>query len=52
MWIILSDIIGLFSKKTITQSLGFSGNVKLTDKWKIGFRSGYDFIQKSLTHTH
>ena len=38
-------------EKTITQSLGFSGNVKLTDKWKIGFRSGYDFIQKSLTHT-
>ncbi len=38
-------------EKTITQSLGFNGNIKLTDKWKIGFRSGYDFIEKNLTHT-
>ena len=38
-------------EKTITQSFGFSGNIKLTDKWKIGFRSGYDFIEKNLTHT-
>ena len=37
-------------EKTITQSLGFNGNIKLTDKWKIGFRSGYDF-EKSLTYT-
>lgn len=38
-------------EKTITQSLGFNGNIKLTSKWKIGFRSGYDFIEKKLTHT-
>ena len=38
-------------EKTITQSLGFNGNIKLTDKWKIGFQSGYDFIEKNLTHT-
>lgn len=38
-------------EKSITQSLGFNGNIKLTDKWKIGFRSGYDFIEKNLTHT-
>lgn len=40
-----------FYEKTINQSLGFNGNIKLTDKWKIGFRSGYDFIEKNLTHT-
>lgn len=33
----------------LTQSLGFSGDVKLTDKWKIGFRSGYDFQAKDLS---
>ena len=34
-----------------TQSLNFSGNLKLTKKWKIGFRSGYDFDAKELTYS-
>ena len=34
-----------------TQSLTFSGNIKLTKKWKIGFRSGYDFDAKELTYS-
>ena len=34
-----------------TQSLNFSGNFKLTKKWKIGFRSGYDFDAKELTYS-
>ena len=34
-----------------TQSLNFSGNLKLTKKWKIGFRSGYDFDAKKLTYS-
>ncbi len=33
------------------QSLNFSGNVKISDKWKLGFRSGYDFDSKDLTYT-
>ena len=33
------------------QSLNFSGNIKVTPKWKIGFRSGYDFDTKKLTYT-
>ena len=33
------------------QSLNFSGNVKITPKWKIGFRSGYDFDTKDFTYT-
>jgi hypothetical protein len=36
---------------TITNSLTFSGDVKLTNKWKIGVRSGYDIVQKQLTYT-
>lgn len=33
----------------LTQTLGFSGDLKLTDKWKIGFKSGYDFKAKDLS---
>ena len=33
------------------QSLNFSGNIKITPKWKIGFRSGYDFKEKELTYS-
>ena len=34
-----------------TQSLNFSGNINLLDKWKIGFQSGYDFDTKDLTYS-
>ena len=33
------------------QSLNFNGNINLTPKWKLGFNSGYDFINKDLTYT-
>ena len=33
------------------QSLTFSGKIKITKKWKIGFRSGYDFDEKELTYS-
>jgi hypothetical protein len=35
----------------ITQTLGFSGDVKLTNKWKISFRSGWDFKANEFTYT-
>lgn len=33
------------------QTLNFSGDFSLTQKWKIGFSSGYDFVQKALSMT-
>ena len=33
------------------QTLNFSSNIKITPKWKIGFRSGYDFDTKKLSYT-
>ena len=33
------------------QTLNFSGNLKITPKWKIGFRSGFDFKKKELSYT-
>lgn len=38
--------------ETITQTLNFNGELKLTDKWKIDFNSGYDFEQKDVTYTN
>lgn len=35
----------------ITQTLNFSGDVRLTPKTKIGFSSGYDFINKQMAFT-
>jgi len=37
----------LQSEKTSTQTLGFSGNIKITPKWKLGFHSGYDFSDET-----
>ncbi len=41
----------LDSEKTSTSSVGFSGNIKITPKWKIGFNSGYDFTNKDFSYT-
>jgi len=38
-------------KKTIVQTLGFSGNVNITPKWKFTFLSGWDFTNKQLSLT-
>ncbi len=37
--------------ETITQTLGFNGDVSLTPNWKIGFTSGLDFKTGQLTYT-
>jgi len=39
------------TKSIITQSLEFSGDMKVTKKWTLGFSSGYDFTMKDLTFT-
>ncbi len=35
----------------ITQTLNFSGNVRLSDGWNISFSSGYDFVNKKISMT-
>ncbi|MCB0402422.1 MAG: LPS-assembly protein LptD [Flavobacteriales bacterium] len=35
----------------IVQTLNFSGDISLTQKWKLGFSSGYDFELKDLSYT-
>jgi len=37
--------------ETITQTLNFTGDVSLTENWKIGFTSGYDFQNDDFTYT-
>jgi lipopolysaccharide assembly outer membrane protein LptD (OstA) len=36
---------------TIIQTFGVSGNVSITPKWKIGFRTGWDFETDALSYT-
>ena len=38
--------------RNVTNTIGLSGDVNLTPKWKVGFRTGYDFVQKDLTITN
>lgn len=48
-----NDVNQITGEKTskIIQTLNFNGDVNLTPKWKIGFRSGYDFDNKAITYT-
>lgn len=41
-----------FADSRITQSTNFSGDLKITDKWKLGFNSGFDLQQKQFTMTN
>jgi hypothetical protein len=38
-------------EKFIRQTFNVRGNVRLTEKWKIGFRSGYDFDSQEISYT-
>ena len=38
-------------EKTIRQTFNINGNIRLTEKWKIGFRSGYDFDTKEISYS-
>ena len=38
-------------ESNLTQTLSLSGNITLTDKWKIAFSSGYDFVNKGMSYT-
>ncbi|MCS7020105.1 MAG: putative LPS assembly protein LptD [Cytophagales bacterium] len=40
-----------FEQARVTQTLNFNGDLKMTEKWKIGFNSGYDFEAKGLSFT-
>lgn len=40
-----------FTESTLNQTVNLSGDVSLTQKWKVGFTTGYDVVQKELTYT-
>jgi hypothetical protein len=40
------------AKKAITQTVQFSGDVSLTEKWKVTFNSGYHFEMREFTQTN
>ncbi len=38
-------------KNNMVHTLNVNGEVNITKKWKVGFTTGYDFVQKSLSYT-
>ena len=40
-----------FAKSNTTQSVSFSGELKLTERWKIGYTSGYDFQNHDFSYS-
>jgi len=38
-------------QETITQTLGLSGNVNITPKWKVGITTGWDFNHNEISYT-
>lgn len=47
-----SYILALANYQTnLSSVLSAKGDINLTNKWKIGFTSGYDFINKDFTYT-
>lgn len=54
-WTLAADINFRYSQngltENVTQSIGFRGDVRLTEMWKIGFTSGYDLENGELTYT-
>jgi lipopolysaccharide export system protein LptA len=41
-----------YEKPTITQAIRFSGDLSLTEKWKVDFNSGFDFQSKEFTQSN
>lgn len=39
------------SSKSVVQTIGVTGDLSITPKWKVGFASGYDFQQHDLSYT-
>lgn len=39
-----------FAPAQVIQTLTFNGDLKITDKWKIGVNSGYDFVNKGIVN--
>jgi hypothetical protein len=41
-----------FSEAQVTQGITFSGDLSITEKWKIAFNSGFDIQRKEFTQTN
>jgi len=41
-----------FAKSTMMQTMNFNGDISLTEKWKLGASSGFDFERKEFSFTN
>jgi len=40
-----------FFESNVTQTLNFNGDLSVTENWKVGFNSGWDFEREDFTYT-
>lgn len=45
------SVVRLIQEDRIIQTLGVNGDINITPKWKIGFSTGYDFVNNDITQT-
>jgi hypothetical protein len=45
------SVVKLIQEDRITQTLGINGDINITPKWKIGFSTGYDFVNNKVAQT-
>jgi lipopolysaccharide assembly outer membrane protein LptD (OstA) len=41
-----------YARSQVVQALNATGDLSLTEKWKISYGTGYDFVSKALTYTN
>lgn len=44
-------LYGWENNRNRVMTVGLTGDLSLTPKWKIGFRTGYDFTSKQMSYT-
>ena len=49
--IVYANQVKTDKQETLVQTLGVSGDFNITPKWKIGFRTGWDFESAELSYT-
>ncbi len=45
------SVVKLIQEDRVTQTVGINGDINITPKWKIGFSTGYDFVNNKVAQT-
>lgn len=45
------SVVKLIQEDRVTQTVGINGDINITPKWKIGFSTGFDFVNNKVAQT-